>query len=113
LLDACSNLRQGTALFGKVWRIVLNWYGNPTDESVLPQMLEDATEAWKTGTFEGSSVFTAPDPRPSKLSRVEVENGEAPPTAGEPLRTPSETSTTPPYEAGIRVDLSGIGGRTP
>ena len=113
LLDACSNLRLGTALFGKVWRIVLNWYGNPIDESVLPQVLEDATEAWKSGRFEGSSVFTATDPGPSKVSNMEVESGEAPATAGEPSGIPSETSVTPPNEAGIRVDLSGIGKHMP
>lgn len=113
LLDACSNLRLGTALFGKVWRIVLNWYGNPPDESVLPQVLEDATEAWKTGRFEGSSVFTATDQGPAKLSKMEVENDEALPTAGEPSRLPPETSVTSPNEAEIRVDLSGIGGHMP
>lgn len=113
LLEACSNLRQGTALFGKIWRIVLNWYGNPTDESVMPQVLDDAIDAWKTGVFEGSPVFTATDPGPSKLSKMEVESGEVALTAGQPPRTPTETSTTPPNEAGIRVDLSGIGGRTP
>lgn len=113
LLDACSNLRQGTALFGKVWRIVLDWYGNPTDDSVMPLVLEDAIEAWKTGTFEGSSVFTTTDPGPSKLSKMEGENGEAPPTAGEPSRMPTKKSTTLPNEAEIRVDLSGIGEHAP
>lgn len=113
LFDACSNLRQGTALFGKVWRIVLNWYGNPTDDSVMPQVLDDAIGAWKTGTFEGSSVFTTADPRPSKMSKIELENGETPPIAGKPSGTLPEPSTVPANEAGIRVDLSGIGGRTP
>jgi hypothetical protein len=113
LLDACSNLRLGTSLFSKVWRIVLNWYGNPTDDSVLPQVLEDAIEAWKTGRFEGSSVFTAPDPGPSKISKAEVESGETPPTTGDPSRISSETSATPPNQAGIRVDLSGIGKHMP
>lgn len=110
LLDTCANLSQGTALFGRVRRIVLNWYGNPTDESVLPQVLEDATEAWKTGTFEGSSVFTTADPGPSKLSKMEVEDGEATPTGGEPRRTLSEASALQPNEAGIRVDLSAYAG---
>lgn len=113
LLDACANLRQGTALFGKVWRIVLNWYGNPTDESVLPQVLEDAIEAWKTGRFEGGSVFAAPDPRASKMSKAEVDSDEELSAAGEPARIQSETSVTPPNEAEIRVDLSGIGGHMP
>jgi hypothetical protein len=113
LFDVCSNLRQGTALFGKVWRIVLKWYGDPTDESVMPQVLDDAVEAWKTGTFEGAAVFTPADARPPKMSEIEVKNGETPPTVGEPSRIPSETPATPPNEAGIRVDLSGIGGKTP
>lgn len=113
LLDACSNLRQGTALFGKIWRIVLKWYGNPTDDSVMPLVLEEAIEAWKTGAFEGSSVFTATDPGPSKLSKMKAQNGEAPLTAGEPAKIPSDTSLTPPNEAGIRVDFSGIGERAP
>lgn len=113
LFDACTNLRQGTALFGKVWRIVLNWYGNPIDDSVMPQVLDDAVDAWKTGTFEGSSVFTAADPGPSKKSKIEVENGEMPPTAGKPSGTLPEPSAVPPNEAGIRVDLSAVGGRAP
>ncbi|WP_084798607.1 TraH family protein [Pleomorphomonas koreensis] len=111
LLDACSNLRLGTALFGKVWRIVLKWYGNPNDDGVMPQVLEDAFDAWQTGIFEGSPVFTAADPGPSKLSKTEVENGEAPATTGESSGISSEAPTTLPNEAGIRVDLSVIGGQ--
>lgn len=113
LFDACSNLRQGTALFGKVWRIVLKWYGNPTDESVMPQVLDDAIEAWKMGTFEGAPVFTAADVRPPKMSEIEVKDDERPPTVGESSRIPSETPATPPNEAGIRVDLSGLAGHMP
>lgn len=113
LLDACSNLRLGTALFGKVWRIVLKWYGNPNDDSVMPQVLEDAFDAWQTGIFEGSPVFTEADPGPSELSKVEGENAEALPVAGEPSGISSEAPTTSPNEAGIRVNLSGIGGHVP
>ncbi|MEF2074738.1 conjugal transfer protein TraH [Consotaella aegiceratis] len=113
LLDVCSNLRQGTALFGKVWRIVLKWYGNPTDESVMPQMLEDATNAWKTGFFDGTPVFQAADPQPSENSKIELENGRTQPSADELSKIPHDTSTITPNEAGIRVDLSGIGGRAP
>ncbi|RUU83963.1 conjugal transfer protein TraH, partial [Mesorhizobium sp. M7A.F.Ca.MR.176.00.0.0] len=29
LVDACANIRMGTALFAKVYRIVTKWYGNP------------------------------------------------------------------------------------
>ena len=110
LFDAFSNLSHGTALFGKVWRIVLNWYGNPTDASVMPQVLDDAIEAWKTGTFEGASVFTAADPGPPKANKIEVETRDAPSPDGAPPRTPPQPSALPPNEAGMRVDLSGIGG---
>lgn len=113
LFDACSNLSHGTALFGKVWRIVLDWYGNPTDASVMPQMLEDAIEAWKTGTFEGAPVFTAADPGSAKTNKIEVETGDVPSPDGAPPSTPPQPSALPPNEAGIRVDLSGIGGHVP
>ena len=111
LFDTCSNLRQGTALFGKVWRIVLKWYGNPTDDSVLPQVLDDAMDAWKTGTFEGAPVFTAVDPGWTKIRKIE--SSEPPPTAVDPPILPREVAVPLPNEAGIRVDLSGVGGRTP
>ncbi len=113
LFDACSNLSHGTALFGKVWRIVLNWYGNPTDASVMPQVLDDAIEAWKTGTFEGAPVFTATDPGPAKTNKVEIETGDAPSPDGAPPRTSPALVALPPNEAGIRVDLSGVGGPVP
>jgi hypothetical protein len=113
LFDACSNLSHGTALFGKVWRIVLNWYGNPTDASVMPQVLDDAIEAWKTGTFEGSSVFTAANPGPAKTNKIEIATGDAPSPDGAPPRTSPQPSAPPPNEAGIRVDLSSIGGHVP
>ena len=113
LFDACSNLSHGTALFGKVWRIVLNWYGNPTDASVMPQVLDDAIEAWKTGTFEGAPVFTAADPGPAKTNKIEVETGDVPSPDGAPPRTSPQPSAPPPNEAGIRVDLSSIGGHVP
>lgn len=31
LVDPCENIRIETALFAKVWRIVVKWYGNPSD----------------------------------------------------------------------------------
>jgi hypothetical protein len=62
LVDACENLRKGTAMFATVLRIVAKWYGNPTSEKIFPQIFEDAIYAWKTGEFEGVSVFQAPNP---------------------------------------------------
>ncbi|TIP96098.1 MAG: conjugal transfer protein TraH, partial [Mesorhizobium sp.] len=69
LVDACANLRMGTALFAKVYRIVTKWYGNPTDKEVLPQVFDDAIIAWQTGYFEGTAVFQAPDPAEVKLAQ--------------------------------------------
>lgn len=62
LVEACDNLRQGTRMFAKIGRIVTRWYGNPTNDDILPQMIEDAIYAWRTGDFEGMSVFKADDP---------------------------------------------------
>ena len=57
LVEPCENLRMGTALFAKVYRIVMKWYGNPTEKEVLPQVFDDAIIAWQTGYFEGRRCF--------------------------------------------------------
>lgn len=107
LVDPCKNIRMGTALFAKVYRIVVKWYGIENDNA-----FEDAIIAWRTGTFEDVAVFSAPDPGP---------------TAAAPRRSddaaPRERPTKPsgdhqvpesdPNRAGIRIDLSGIGGVKP
>lgn len=112
LVDPCENIRMGTALFGKVWRIVLKWYGNPTAEEVMPQVLDDALDAWKTGKFEGTAVFSAPDPGEPKV--VERKHDDPPQPAPEAERPPDgEAPVGDPNKAAIRVDLSGIGGRIP
>ena len=111
LVDPCENIRMGTALFGKVWRIVLKWYGNPTAEEVIPQVLDDALDAWKTGKFEGTAVVSAPDPgEPKSVERRREDVPQASPAADP---APSEVSAGDPNKAAIRVDLSGIGGRAP
>ena len=56
LIEPCRNIRMGTALFAKVYRIVTKWYGNPTAKEVLPQLFDDAIIAWQTGYFEGVAV---------------------------------------------------------
>ncbi|MBN9491000.1 MULTISPECIES: TraH family protein [Pannonibacter] len=109
LLQPCDNIRMGTALFGKVWRVVLKWYGNPTAEDVMTQVLDDALHAWKTGQFEGTAVFTAPDPGETKAIAPKLE--DAPQSA--PVAEPQETPADDPSKSGIRIDLSGIGGRAP
>lgn len=113
LVDACQNLRKGTAMFAKVLRIVAKWYGNPTSNDVFPQIFEDAVYAWKTGEFEGVSVFQAEDPGiPVEMPQhseekipAEKENVEPKPTEEEP-KTEQDVG-----RAGIRIDLSRIGGQ--
>lgn len=114
LVDACTNIRMGTALFIKVYRIVTKWYGNPTEKEVLPQVFDDAIIAWQTGYFEGTTVFGALDPSDVKLAEP-VRDGEGEPAeqsgdktaAGEPDSAHQEDPSDP-NKAGIRVDLSGI-----
>jgi hypothetical protein len=57
LFDSCENLRMGTAMFSKIYRVVTKWYGNPR-----PEAFEDAMLAYASGYFEGKNVFEAEDP---------------------------------------------------
>jgi hypothetical protein len=120
LFDRCKNMKLGTALFGKVWRIVWKWYGNPTDDGIMPEVLDDAIDAWKTGYFEGKAVFDAPDPgEPKGMSKPEPRNAQTPkdteqqPVTEAPKPTPSEPLNSDPNKAAIRIDLQAISGRVP
>ena len=114
LVDACENIRMGTALFAKVYRIVTKWYGNPTERQVLPQLFDDTIIAWQTGYFEGTAVFRAEDPGNKKIAQPGPVGGENAETkAGLPKNetepeVPAEASASDPNKAGIRIDLSGI-----
>jgi hypothetical protein len=117
IVDACENIRMGTALFSKVYRIVTKWYGNPTNKEVFPQVFDDAIFAWQTGYFEGTAVFRAPDPKDIKL-REPIQNRPAPQTTDgvnyqrqgpEKSQMLDADAGTDPNRAEIRVDLSGIG----
>ena len=115
LVDACDNLRRGTAMFAKILRIVTKWYGNPKSEEALPQIFDDAVYAWKTGEFEGVRVFQTADPRD------EVETGGANDERGDEKQSPvaegAERTADPLQEkadigaADMRIDLSRIGGK--
>ncbi|WP_064697395.1 TraH family protein [Rhizobium aegyptiacum] len=117
IVDACANLKMGTALFGKVYRIVAKWYGNPTNEEVLPQVFDDAIIAWQTGYFEGKAVFRTPEegevkeiasdkeqPMNEAVEQLEESVGDE---VGDPPAVNARDED--PNQAGIRVDLSGIG----
>lgn len=111
LVEPCANLRTGTAMFAKILRIVAKWYGNPTSEGVFPQLFDDAIHAWRTGKFEGESVFQAEDPGAAVVQRLEVEIDKADKAEDDvPSEIPEETPIKPD-DAGIRIDLTRIGGQ--
>lgn len=99
LVDPCKNIRMGTALFGRVYRIVVKWYGVENDNA-----FEDAIIAWRTGTFEGTAVFSAPDPGSTIAAPPRTDARPAKPVIEQPA------PEIDPNRAGIRIDLSGIGG---
>jgi hypothetical protein len=117
LVDACENIRKGTALFAKVYRIVTRWYGNPTAKEVSRQLFDDAINAWQTGYFEGQAVFRVEDPGEVKLAKSEpAQRDGADAQAGLPENEaepalPAEADASDANKAGIRIDLTGIGGR--
>jgi hypothetical protein len=120
LADACENLKQGTALFAKVARIVTKWYGSPSSQEVLPQMFEDAVYAWRTGEFEGTEVFQAEDPGgatflrgkalPVETKSIEHLEPDHDVSAEADQETEQETDSTA-GSAEMRIDLSRIGGK--
>jgi len=109
LFDSCENLRMGTVLFGKVYRIVTKWYGNPR-----PEAFDDAIWAYGTGIFEGERVFYADDPEDVKVAEpkaAEAQEADGEQSAGtEAGEGPSEPpfKDEDPNKASIRIDLSGI-----
>lgn len=117
LVNACENIRMGTALFAKVYRIVTIWYGNPTAKETMPQVFDDAIIAWQTGYFEGTAVFTAenPDqvklagPEPSEQQFTEKQTGSGEDEDRIEAEYPAAALTSDPNKAAIRIDLSGIG----
>ncbi|RWC00345.1 MAG: conjugal transfer protein TraH [Mesorhizobium sp.] len=102
LVDACANLRMGTALFAKVYRIVTKWYGTPVEEA-----FDDAIIAWQTGYFEGESVFRAADPGDVRVATPAAGSGALEKADSEV--SSDKSSAEDPNRAGIRVDLSQIG----
>ncbi|WP_296081844.1 TraH family protein [uncultured Agrobacterium sp.] len=100
LVEPCANLRMGTRMFAKILRIVAKWYGNPTSEEVFPQLFDDAIHAWRTGKFEGESVFQAeyPDGEVVQRSEVTIEN----------TGNGEDALAQKPEDASIRIDLKRI-----
>ncbi|MET4213864.1 TraH family protein [Bradyrhizobium sp. LA2.1] len=112
LVDVCANIRMGTALFGKVYRIVVKWYGAPVDEA-----FGDAIDAWKTGYFDGKYVFDQPDPGSLPAHKDELDIGDKPLKGDDAAKSATVTDNgarqvkepDDPNKAGIRIDLTVIG----
>jgi len=117
MVEPYENIRMGTTLCAKVFRIVSKWYGNPTAKEVLPQVMDDAVLAWQTGYFEGVAVFRAEDPGQEGNARSETPGSEKsekdidPTKDGSAAESAIDTVASDPNKAGIRIDLSGIGAR--
>nr|CAD6437718.1 conjugal transfer protein TraH [Rhizobium sp. Q54] len=114
LFDPCENLRKGTTMFAKILRIVAKWYGNPKSDDVLPQIFEDAVYAWKTGEFEGLSVFQADEPGESVIidNVLPTDQSEARvnlPPADRDAESVEKSENVGSAE--MRIDLSRIGGK--
>ncbi|MCJ8509741.1 TraH family protein [Rhizobium lemnae] len=111
MVDPCTNLRIGTAMFAKILRIVAKWYGNPTSEEVFPQLFDDAVHAWQTGKFEGESVFQADDPGGAVVQRSAIESDDAAEVADDGTAEMPDAAPIKPDDAGMRIDLTRIGGQ--
>ncbi len=109
LVEPCENLRKGTGMFAKILRIVSKWYGYPTGADAFSQIFEDAVYAWNTGQFEGQNVFQVEDPGGNIAGQKDAaeEPADAAPSPGE-AGSPTEMDIG---TAGIRIDLSRIGGQ--
>ena len=117
VVDACENLRMGTKMFAKILRIVAKWYGNPTSKDVLPQRFEDAVFSWKTGEFEGVSVFQAEEPGTNwKMPAVKADHEDQADddpvegTSSDDAPAEAQADEADTGKAGSRVDLSRING---
>jgi len=98
----------GTGLFAKVYRIVAKWYG-----SEPPEAFDDAVFAWKTGYFEGKSVFLEPDPGKLDIGSSDqqiVDGGDDPEAQATEKRKAVTVDQTDPSRADPRIDLSRING---
>ena len=124
LFDPCENLRMGTAMFSKVYRMATKFYGGPR-----PEAFEDAMISYASGYFEGKSVFHAEDPgnvvvwEPDSEERLKTLKDRMgipaeEESAGEPERDVTEdggsmkidpaSDDQDPNKASMRIDLSGI-----
>lgn len=112
MVEPCENIRMGTALFAKVFRIVMKWYGNPKAREVMLQVMDDAVLAWQTGYFEGEAVFRVEDQRQEENDQSQTFdlNEGLGGTGSIKDGIETESNVSEPNRAEIRIDLSRIGG---
>lgn len=106
LFATCANIAVGTELFGKVYRIVTAWYGSEPEEA-----FEDAIFAWRSGWFEGTSVFHEPEPDDQADEMDVADEAANSDVDGRPLedaQSPTPAEEWNPNTARIRVDLSRL-----
>ena len=119
LFDPCRNIKMGTALFAKVYRITAQWYkaSQPPKEA-----FDDAIYAWGTGYFDGKYVFGEPDPgdkieltlptldgaNAAKEQSPDQQKEAAAEPAGMASNLAKRLAAEDPNNAGTVVNLSGI-----
>lgn len=111
LLDPCTNIAMGTALFAKVYRIVA-----AGEEATSSSYFTEAVAAWKSGRLGADYVFGMPDP--ALVDRQEKGDGrdvheEHAVRSADGRGVPDDLSVDPgssadPNKAHIRIDLSAI-----
>lgn len=109
IVDACENIRIGTTLFARVYRIVVKWYG-----SQVPEAFDDAITAWSTGYFEGKQVFQPLDPEGVFKSIADSDPQQINNAALNeivPKHTSGKQDKSDPERSELRIDLSKIHGQ--
>lgn len=95
-------------MFAKILRIVAKWYGNPTSDEVFPQLFDDAIHAWRTGKFEGESVFQAQDPDGPVVQRSAVVSDDSVESEEDNITLKPKENLIEPDKPGIRIELTRI-----
>lgn len=98
-------------MFAKILRIVTKWHENLKREEGFPQIFDDAVYAWKTGAFEGESVFQAEDPGGAVAEQPSSAVQRDAATTVDQSVEPAASSQSKVEDAGIRIELSRPGGQ--
>ena len=112
IIEPCDNLKMGTALFAKVMRIVGRSVTGSQERPNPEQVFDAATQAWRTGLFEGEPVFSAVDRAPQIDEEWRPDGSASGDGSGVPEPTSSALGSVQDVDkAGIRIDLTRINGQ--